>query len=157
MATAIGRLRYVKFEGGVPYCYRNPVHEKFRSMVDNPIPPDIQEFILKHIDSISHMEALLLLWRSPDVSWDIGSITQRLYVTEKNARAVLTRLHGLGLVAESNETYRYQPSLENAEAMIDRLAQLYATHLIPITNLIHSKPSRRIQEFADAFNLRKDS
>jgi hypothetical protein len=126
-------------------------------MVDSPIPQDIQEFILKHIDSISHMEALLLLWRNPDVSWDIARLAQRLYVTEKNAQAVLMRLHGLGLIAESRGVYHYRPSLENAEVMVDRLAQLYATHLIPITNLIHSKPSRRIQEFADAFNLRKDS
>jgi hypothetical protein len=39
--------------------------------------------------------------------------------------------------------------------MIARLADVYARHLIPVTNLIHSKP-RRIREFADAFKLRKD-
>jgi hypothetical protein len=39
---------------------------------------------------------------------------------------------------------------------VQRLVQLYDTHLIAITNLIHSKPSAsRIQQFADAFQLRK--
>jgi hypothetical protein len=36
------------------------------------------------------------------------------------------------------------------------VAALYAANLIPVTNLIHAKPSR-IREFADAFKLRKDS
>ena len=39
--------------------------------------------------------------------------------------------------------------------MIDRLADSYAKQLIPITNMIHSKP-RRIRQFADAFKFRKD-
>ena len=40
--------------------------------------------------------------------------------------------------------------------MLERLAEIYAKHLVPVTNLIHSKPKPRIQEFADAFRLRKD-
>jgi hypothetical protein len=39
--------------------------------------------------------------------------------------------------------------------MVDRLADAYAKHLIPVTNMIHAKP-RRIREFADAFRFRKD-
>jgi hypothetical protein len=37
--------------------------------------------------------------------------------------------------------------------VVDRLADAYARHLIPITNLIHDK-QRRIREFADAFRIR---
>jgi hypothetical protein len=39
--------------------------------------------------------------------------------------------------------------------MVDRLADAYARHLIPVTNLIHGKP-RRLREFSDAFKIRKD-
>lgn len=42
------------------------------------------------------------------------------------------------------------------QQMVDFLAVIYAKHLGPITNLIHTKPKNRVQEFADAFRLRKD-
>ena len=41
-------------------------------------------------------------------------------------------------------------------AMVERVAVLYRQCLIPITNLIHSKAKSRMQEFADAFKIRKD-
>ena len=45
---------------------------------------------------------------------------------------------------------------EPTAATVQRLVHLYDTHLIAITNLIHSKPSAsRVQQFADAFKLRK--
>ena len=37
-----------------------------------------------------------------------------------------------------------------------RVAELYARYLIPVTQLIHAKPLTRVQEFADAFKLKKD-
>jgi hypothetical protein len=40
--------------------------------------------------------------------------------------------------------------------MGDLLADVYARYLVPVTNLIHAKPKSRVQEFADAFKLRKD-
>lgn len=66
---------------------------------------------------------------------------------------VLARLRADGLLTCRASLYRYEPA-EKA-AMIDRLADLYARHLIPVTNLIHTKP-RRIRAFADAFRFRKD-
>jgi len=39
--------------------------------------------------------------------------------------------------------------------MVDRIADVYSKYLIPVTNLIHSKPENKVQKFADAFNLRK--
>ena len=39
---------------------------------------------------------------------------------------------------------------------IDRLADLYATHLVEVTHLIHSSLDRKAQQFADAFKWRKD-
>jgi hypothetical protein len=39
----------------------------------------------------------------------------------------------------------------------DRLADLYATHLVEVTLLIHSSLDRKAQQFADAFKWRKDT
>ena len=39
--------------------------------------------------------------------------------------------------------------------MVVRLTKIYSQYLIPVTNLIHSKPQTKVQKFADAFKLRR--
>jgi DNA-binding IscR family transcriptional regulator len=128
-------------------------------MVEDLIPEDVRQFILKSIDSIAQLEALLLLYRSPEEEWSISAVAQRLYIPEQEASPLLARLQAEGLiVARAGESllFQYQPdSIELAE-LVKRVAEIYSKHLVPVTNLIHSKPRTRIQEFADAFKLRKD-
>ena len=47
-------------------------------MPDNPIPLDLQHFIMRHIDSIAQIEALLLLRRHAPDTWDVSSTAHRL-------------------------------------------------------------------------------
>jgi hypothetical protein len=58
-------------------------------------------------------------------------------------------------VSKSDDTYRFDPKPEERREIVARLADLYARHLIPVTDLVHTKPPR-IRAFADAFKLRKD-
>ena len=128
-------------------------------MVEDLIPADVQQFILKSIDSIAQLEALLLLCGQPHEAWSISAVAQRLYITEQETSPLLARLHAEGLIAaEEGEPlkYLYQPNSVELGEMVKRVAEIYAKHLVPVTNLIHSKPRTRIQEFADAFKLRKD-
>jgi hypothetical protein len=39
--------------------------------------------------------------------------------------------------------------------MVGEVVEAYSKYLIPVTNLIHSKPQTRVQQFAEAFKLRK--
>jgi hypothetical protein len=43
-------------------------------MAREPIPDDVREFILGHIDSIAQLEALLLLRRNPSTTWNAHSV-----------------------------------------------------------------------------------
>jgi hypothetical protein len=52
--------------------------------------------------------------------------------------------------------YRYAPADAGLRERIDRLADVYATHLVEVTHLIHSSLDRKAQQFADAFKWRKD-
>jgi len=128
-------------------------------MISNPIPDDLREFILDKIDSIAQLEALLLLRAAPSNDWDAAAVARRLYVDEQEARAVLARSQEEKLLiasAAEPRRYRYQPESPELGRLIDRVAEVYAKHLVPVTNLIHSKPKSRVQEFADAFKFRKD-
>ena len=122
------------------------------------IPADLQQFILKSIDSIAQLEALLLLAGRPDERWGVPAIAARLYVREPEVQGILERLAAEGLVAAEGDPvgYRYAPASPELAALVKRVADAYRKHLVPVTNLIHAKPRTRVQEFADAFKLRKD-
>ena len=124
-------------------------------MAIEPIPIDLREFILEYIDSIAQLEALLLLRRHPDKTWDAGSVAGRLYISVREASELLTRLSDDGFLIFSDACYRFSAQSAEQRQMVDQLADAYSHHLIHITNMIHSKP-RRIREFSDAFRFRKD-
>jgi hypothetical protein len=128
-------------------------------MSDNFIPDDVAQFILDKIDSVAQMEALLLLRSDPREEWSLEALAKRLYIAESETTQVLSRLCSEGLVVTIMSEplrYRYEPSSTEIRQMADRLADVYSKHLVPVTNLIHTKPKTRVQEFADAFRLRKD-
>jgi hypothetical protein len=124
-------------------------------MADDPVPADLRDFILRHIDSVAHLEALLLLRAAPETAWEAPVVAARLYISAEQAGEVLAQLCDERLLVCENGLYRYGGQPPEHIAMIDRLADSYAKQLIPITNLIHGKP-RRIRQFADAFKFRKD-
>jgi hypothetical protein len=123
-------------------------------MVDDVIPDDVRDFILRHIDSVAQLEALLLLRASTNENWDAAQAAARLYTSEEEIKAVLTQLCADGLLSHKDDVYRYE-CVPETQTTVDRLADVYRRHLIPVTNLIHTKP-RRIREFANAFKFRKD-
>lgn len=124
-------------------------------MADEVIPDDLRGFILRHIDSVAQLEALLLLRANPKQAWTATQAAGRLYASEQEVGEILARLCADGLLHSEEGRYRYQCESTEQQKMVDRLAAAYARHLIPVTNMIHAKP-RRIREFADAFRFRKD-
>ncbi len=124
-------------------------------MTEDLVPPELRDFIIRHIDSVAQLEALLLLRAGPEVSWDIAKTAKRLYCAEQEAVEILARLCADDFLSCENNVYRYEVQNPEQRRLIDQLAETYAKHLIPITNMIHAKP-RRIREFADAFKFRKD-
>jgi hypothetical protein len=123
------------------------------------IPENVQQFILKRIDSVAHLEGLLLLRREPNEGWTDEAFAKRLYITSNQAAAILSRLWTDGFVITRSTqplTYTYQPSSPELEQMADLVADIYSKYLVPVTNLIHAKPKSRVQEFADAFKLKKE-
>jgi len=123
-------------------------------MVDDGVPADLRDFILKSIDSVGQLEALLLLRADPGKTWDVAQLARRLYVNETEAAAIFAQLTEQSFAVAADGSYRYNLA-GNKAAIIDRLAEAYARQLIPITNLIHAK-TRGIRAFADAFKIKRD-
>lgn len=128
-------------------------------MATNDIPPDLRRFILTSIPSVPHIEALMLMRSAAPAQWSAGELARRLYVRAEAAEAVLKDLCQSGILRcdPAADTYSYEPDGAVPAELIDRLAAVYATELVEVTMLIHSKLDRKAQQFADAFNLRKGS
>jgi hypothetical protein len=128
--------------------------------MDKPsIPEDLRRFVLTSIPSVPFLEALLLMRADPDHAWRRDTLARRLYVREKTADDLLADLctARIAVPCQDGEAYRYAPADAGLRERIDRLADLYATHLVEVTHLIHSSLDRKAQQFADAFKWRKDS
>jgi hypothetical protein len=118
------------------------------------VPEDIRDFILKHIASVAQIEALLLIWSSPEERWGLPQIAARIYTGETETARALAELCADGLLVCRDGIFGLNASAENVE-MIRRLQEVYARYLIPVTDVIHSK-SRTTPPTAETFRLRKD-
>jgi hypothetical protein len=128
-------------------------------MNDYEIAGDLGQFILEKIDSVAQLEALLLCRTNSLEGWTVSVVARRLYIDEQQAEEALAHLNAeklLELKAHEPVQYCYSPESPSLRLMVDRLVETYAKHLLPVTNLIHSKPKTRIKQFADAFRLRRE-
>ena len=124
-------------------------------MAKDPVPEKVRNFISDHIDSVAELEALLLMRRERGTAWGAALLAERLYIGEGQVAQVLAKLCSLGLVVDEGETgaFRYEPAPQELTDLIGDVAEAYSRYLIPVTNLIHSKPQPRVQQFADAFKF----
>jgi hypothetical protein len=123
-------------------------------MPEEPLPEGARDLVLRHIDSVAQLEALLFLRTHPNEPWDVASVSKRLYAPAGDMAVALAGLCKDGFLVRQGEFYLYAPR-SDYDIQVDALAEAYARHLIPITNLIHAKP-RNIRAFSDAFKFRKD-
>jgi hypothetical protein len=124
------------------------------------IPEDVIRFVLTSIPSVPYLEAMLLLRERADQAWDAAWLAQRLYLGEKAAGDLLEELLAAGVLRKDSRSppcFCYDPGSEELRQMIDRLAAVYAAHLVAVTHLIHSKTGKKAQQFADAFIWRKET
>jgi hypothetical protein len=120
---------------------------------------ELVQFIVDHLDTVPHLEALLLIWQNPATGWTAGVLAGRIYVSQPVARGVLEDLHRHGILRREGNPepiYFFTPSWDAQRNLLPRLADLYRRQLVTVTKLIHSRGSTSVREFARAFQLKKD-
>lgn len=124
-------------------------------MSDPLIPTVVRQLIAERLDSIPELEAVLLLREGAPRGWTAEEAGRRLYVSTTVAAHVLAELRDRGFFVSDGDAYRYQPESAALAEAVDALAIAYRGQLVAVTHLIHSKPSRNVRDFAEAFRLRK--
>lgn len=121
----------------------------------NPQRTEIDRFILSEIDSVPHLEALLLLWNSRPKQWPVDELSGLLYIPADRTREILQDLQQRELVVMTFSGCFYN-SLYSRDAIMEELDRTYRRELVRITNMIHSKASPAVREFARAFRFKKE-
>jgi DNA-binding MarR family transcriptional regulator len=128
-------------------------------MPNGPEPKDIDRFILEEIESVPHLEALLLISRDQEKRWSTEEMARFLYVSPESAQSILQDLSRRGLIAGSSDPtnlYYFDGSSEQRNALLRTLDQTYRRELIRISRMIHSKAASSVREFARAFRFTKE-
>jgi DNA-binding IclR family transcriptional regulator len=128
-------------------------------MAKNDIPPNVRRFILTSIPSVPHLEALILLRSTAPSRWSASALAQRLYVPPAVALDVMAYLCHAGMLEhdDASLSYAFGTKTVELEAIVDAVALQYSKNLVDMTLLIHSRLDRKAQQFADAFNFKKDA
>lgn len=125
---------------------------------DEQAREDIDRFILDQIDTVPHLEALLLLWRSRPHAYSVEDLAKGLYVRVEEARKIAQDLLRKGLItaaAERPEMFCYEPEAEK-DRLIELTDTIYRKELIRITRMIHAKASPAVREFARSFRFKRE-
>jgi hypothetical protein len=122
------------------------------------IPAAVLQFVLRRIDTVTELETLLIMSAEETREWSVEDVAARVYVAKPSAAAVLHALQTRRLITgdATGTRFRFSPAGEEERQTIVQTAIAYRIHLIPITTLIHKKASAPVQEFARAFNFKKD-
>jgi hypothetical protein len=128
------------------------------SMSLPPISPRVLKFIADKIDTVAELETLLILSDDEHRLWSAQEISARLYTAPANAMRVLDTLSRRELVAAEGtpSQFRFCPAHSDDREVFAQVASAYRQNLVAITTYIHSKGSASVQEFARAFDLKKD-
>jgi hypothetical protein len=127
-------------------------------MTPKDIPDEVLRFIADQIDTVPHMEALLLLWESAPKPWTEEELAARLYVDVDTARRILhdfSRRKFAVSTGSPQSTYAYDPANDSA-SLLPLVAVTYRRDLVQVARFIHSKGSQAMREFSRAFKFKDE-
>ncbi len=119
---------------------------------------DPYEFILDKVDTVPHLEALMLLWNSRPVGWTCAELGSRLYIPLDKVGDLLRDLARMQLIAESSTEpakYSYVSKMLEQDELMRMVDTAYRQDLVRISTMIHAKGSPAAREFSRAFLFKK--
>lgn len=123
-------------------------------MLTSSIPLDVKIFITETIETVSHLEVLLMLFNNFDLEWDEISLSREMRSNTSIARSHLLKLKDKKLLSENNHKYKYDP-LNPKHKLVQELNQIYSEKPVAVIACIFEKPDK-LKDLSDAFKLKKD-
>jgi len=131
-------------------------------MAPEPLPIEVRRLLAGPIETMEHLELLLLLARSDPQSWDAQSAAAAVRVDPKFTEARLRDLVDACLAAETEDPatkqpcFVYQPQAPWSRSDVARLLDMYNTRPVTLVRALYDRKTLVAKSFADAFRLRKE-
>ncbi len=122
------------------------------------LPSAVKQLLARHIRSVEQLEVLLLLRSQPARAWRSAEVYDVIRSSAPSISARLDAFSAAGFLAKEEgtpQTYRYAPSADLRSA-VDETAAAYQTWRVRVIEAIFAPESDPVQNFADAFKLRKE-
>jgi hypothetical protein len=130
-------------------------------MTDSPLSQDLTDFIRSTLPTLQAAELLIVVARDPTRAWTPQALMESMpssTLTREAASEFLRHFARAGLVRDQgDETFRFDPASEELRGVVAMLADAYDHRPVTLIRVIDSMSTARIQSFADAFRLKRDS
>ena len=119
----------------------------------------VDRFIIEQIDTVPHLEALLLLFNTQPRAWSTEEMANSLYVRADIAIRILDSLLQRNLIARDSKSpdVFYSAADENRNRLLEAVDAIYRKEVVRVSSMIHSKGSAGVRDFARAFRIKRDN
>jgi hypothetical protein len=119
--------------------------------------PEIRRFISSNVDSVATLEILLFFMKEREKEWTAKQVSTELRSSLPVIDMRINHLVGKGFLSKgtSNVSFKYEPGSGDIARLLEQLSRLYCQYKLRIIEQIYS-PRQAIQEFADAFKLKRE-
>jgi hypothetical protein len=126
-------------------------------MAANSLSPELRHFIGTYVHSVEQLEVLRLLSENPAKWWTVPEVYRQIQSSEKSVGECLESFQSAGLLDyQPASGYLFSPRKSAETQRIAELVKAYHERRVSVIECIYRKPADAIQDFADAFRLRKE-
>lgn len=126
-------------------------------MPNKSLSPELLTFILQHVQSVEQLEILCLLAEGGTRAWTPSEVFRIVQSSENSVVACLERFRKKELlVSRAPGSYELASANPDLVKTIQALTNAYRERRVTVIEAIYQKPPDTLQDFADAFKLRKD-
>lgn len=125
----------------------------------NTLSIEVEQFLLKYIESVEQLEVLLLLNAHPDRPWTIQEVNDQIKSSEESVSKRLQTLAHQGLITALNAdktVFQIQTAKPEINQTVSALDACYKERRLKVLECVFSKPMSSLRVFADSFKIRKD-
>ena len=114
-------------------------------------------FLIEHIDSVSHLEVLLMLFNNKHREYSAENVSKELRSNDHSASNQLSKLADKGLFKVNDQKkYQYSPASSELHEKVSRLVNIYQEMPVAVVTCIYEKPKDALKDFSNAFKFKKD-
>lgn len=133
------------------------VHIGELNLLTSRLPLDVKIFLTEKIDSVAHLEVLLMLLSHPEKSFSAEEVSRELRSNVHSATNQLLQLTERDLLkAHEKNLFQYAPSSKELDEKAKELYEVYKKMPVAVVTAIYEKPQDKLKNFSDAFRIKKD-